>query len=230
MLNNAPRSKDELSIVVHKRNPKTGLPGNSWRITLPAQQDGEPEWMPAARAARAAMRAHAAAVAADVIERFGGPGARLLSDEELVEYEAEASDSSDEEEAAKENAGAPPSRDNKAAAKERSAAKPAAAAAAKKAAKKRPAPAASESDSDVFEADEAPPAKKRKTLKKEKKEAAAALEPFHVTLAAAVDHRIASRSHLTQLVVGLGLDAPGAAGAELVLPARTLLALLRNSQ
>ena len=220
MLANAPRNEKELSLIVHKRKPD-GQPGAVWRVSRHKLRDDEEAWMVEARAALGRMRAHAVANAATILARYGG---KLISDEELAEFETCPSEDEDAG-AAKENAG---SARNKPA--------PKAAAAKKAPSKKREreaAAAASASDEDDdFVRDEP----KRKSVKKEKaeKEAPEAKAPkapkqekFYKAVSAMVDLGLASSNPLQVLLIRLGLDAPGADGIDLVRHAAACNAPLR---
>ena len=113
MLDNGPQDEADLALVVHKRNPDTGLTGQKWRITLPDAKAGEPAWFETARAARATVRAYAVEHKDDILQALLDVDGRntnvlLQTDAELEEFEALPKDSSDEDsdDAAKENAGA----------------------------------------------------------------------------------------------------------------------------
>ena len=185
MLNNAPSDEAELAMVVHKRNPATGLTGQKWRITLPPASANEPAWFETARVARAAVRAHALqnkdAIMAALMkaDKDSNPKAVLMTDEELEEYEEVAerepppSSDNDSGDAAKENAGVG-RRANAAASKPK--APPA------KATKKRAASARAAADDDS--ADDAPKPK-RKVIKAAED---AADHAFFAAVQAVADH------------------------------------------
>ena len=212
-----------------KTNPKTGKLGQ-WRIVGEVLRGDKFDWLPQAREARAEMRAHAFANAEAILARYGGPKSKLMSDEELAVYESCRPADSDEEEeeeedeeaedvgAAKENAGAAR---NKPAPKP---AKKAAKAPSKKREREATAAAAASDDDDDFVRDEPKRKSVKKAEKAEKKEATAEpkapkkpnQEAFYKAVSAMVD-LVPSRSDpLALLLIRMGLDAPGAAGIDLV--------------
>ena len=217
MLDNAPRGPEELRLVLNKRDPKTGRPGQVWHVAGPTLERGEQTWIVKAHAARQLLRENAKANEAALIARWASSDkTRLLTDDELAEYEAEPEPDSDEEAAkGKENAGGAR---NKAAAKAAAKAEKAAAKPGKKAGGKKR--AAAEEDEDdgsggdddgddsQEEEEEAPRKPKRKYVKKAKAEAKAAqMEPFFATVSVIVDHGLAASKPLAMLIQSLGLVA-----------------------
>ena len=208
LLGNAPRSPEELWAVINKRDPKTGLPRQAWRVDFAALARDD-----TATTAVQQLRAHAKENFEEIKARFGTEATRLLSDEEWANRDADSDDDEpSDEEAAKENAG----RNKPAAAK--ASAKPE----KKPASKKRAALSESDDDGgggsdedDDFVKEKPRKANKRsKSAKKANKASKAAKpaaeEPFFAVVRSIVDLGLAAGEPLMLLIQSLGLVAGNA--------------------